>query len=106
MRIVYILLNFIPTLVMIGLIPLIRNDYLLTLIDLGIILFALSIRYERKDLIVLIFGFIVLTFSEWIFVSTGVETFTRRTLFGVMPIWLPVLWGYAFVAIKRAVLAI
>ncbi len=93
-----------PVLLMIGMIPLIANDYLLAAIDLIIIFFSLSIKRYPRDFIVLVFGFTVLTISEWIFVSTGVETFTRRTLFGIMPIWLPVLWGYAFVAIKRAVL--
>ena len=42
--------------------------------------------------------------SEAFFISTGVETFTRTSLLGIMPLWLPVLWGYAFVAIKRAIL--
>lgn len=41
--------------------------------------------------------------SEFFFVSTGVETFVRNTLFGIMPIWLPFLWGYGFVDIKRAI---
>jgi hypothetical protein len=100
----YIFLNFIPTLIMIGLIPLIKNDYLLTLVDIGIILIALWVRREPKDFTILVFGFVMLTFSEWIFVSTGVETFTRRSLYNIMPIWLPVLWGYAFIVIKRAVL--
>ncbi len=42
--------------------------------------------------------------SEYVFCSTGVETFVRNSLFGLMPIWLPFLWGYGFIAIKRSVL--
>jgi hypothetical protein len=41
--------------------------------------------------------------SESIFISTGVEKFERNSLFGLMPIWLPFLWAYGFIAIKRAV---
>ena len=41
--------------------------------------------------------------SEMIFISTGVEIFVRNTLFGLMPLWLPFLWGYGFVAIKRGI---
>jgi hypothetical protein len=40
--------------------------------------------------------------SEYLFIKTGVETFNRTTLFGLMPLWLPFLWAYGFVAIKRS----
>jgi hypothetical protein len=43
-------------------------------------------------------------FFEYLFISTGVETFNRNSLFGIMPLWLPLLWAYAFVAIKRSVI--
>jgi hypothetical protein len=102
----FIFWNFVPILVMIGFIPIITNDYLLAVVYIAIIIVAFWIKLESKDLLVLAFGFIVLAISEWLFVSTGVETFTRRSLYNIMPIWLPILWGYAFVAIKRAVLKI
>ncbi len=44
--------------------------------------------------------------SEYFFISTGVETFIRNSLFGVMPLWLPILWGYGFIAIRRGVEAL
>lgn len=97
-----ILLNSIPILLMIGLIPFVKNDYLLLTTYFFIIVVSFSIKREEKDLLVFIFGLVVLTISESLFVSTGVETFTSKTLLGLMPIWLPVLWGYAFVAIKRS----
>ena len=40
---------------------------------------------------------------EVIFISTGAETFNRVSLFGLMPIWLPFLWGYGFIVIKRSI---
>ena len=99
-----IILNAIPILVMIGLIPLFRNDYVLTGIDAAIIIIALLIKRERNDLLVLVFGFFIMIASEYLFISTGVETFQRNSLLDLMPLWLPFLWAYGFVAIKRSVL--
>jgi hypothetical protein len=42
--------------------------------------------------------------SEFFFISTGVETFVRDSLCGMMPLWLPFLWAYAFVAMRRAMI--
>ena len=86
---------------MIGLIPIVENEYLLAVTYFFIILISLSIRWEEKDLLVFMFGLIVLTIGESLFVATGVEAFTHHTLFGLMPLWLPILWGYSFIAIKR-----
>ena len=88
---------------MIGLIPLVKNDYLLTLVYVGIIVVSLSIKRERNDISIFIFGFFIMIISESIFISTGVETFIQNSLFGIMPLWLPFLWAYGFVAIKRGV---
>ena len=96
-------LNAVPALLMIGLIPFVRNDFLLTAIYLLIIGSALAIKREPKDITILIFGFFVMIASEYLFVSTGVETFNRNSLLGMMPLWLPFLWAYGFVAIKRGV---
>ena len=102
-KIINIVLNIIPIFVMIGLIPIIQNDYLLTVVYIGIILISFFIKKEKGDVFIFIFGFFVMIISEIIFVSTGVETFVRNTLFGLMPLWLPFLWGYGFVAIKRGI---
>lgn len=92
-----------PVFFMIALIPYVRNDF--TLAGIYILIIAISaIRYTRKDLVFLIFGFFMLLIAEYFFLTTGVEVFERRTLLGVMPVWLPFLWAYIFVAIKRSVL--
>lgn len=96
-----IIKNLVPILVMIGLIPLVQNDYLLTLIYVVIILVLLKIKHHHGDFLVLFFGFIFMTISEYLFISTGVETFIRHSLFGIMPLWLPFLWAYGFVVMKR-----
>ena len=102
-KVLKIFLNSIPTLIMIGLIPLVQNDYILTVLDIGIIaLLLIFIKCKQNDIVAFLFGFIIITFFEYIFVSTGVEVFTRTSLFGIMPLWLPFLWAYGFVAIKRS----
>ena len=87
---------------MIGLIPFVQNDYVLALLYVGIIIVALALKRAPNDLLILAFGFVAMTASEYLFISTGVEMFNRNTLFGLMPLWLPFLWGYGFVAIKRS----
>lgn len=79
------------------------NDYLLTLLYVFIIVIALIVKKEKGDFIFLSVGFFAMIISESIFISTGVETFIRNSLFGLMPLWLPFLWAYAFIAMKRAV---
>lgn len=101
-----VITNALPIVVMIGLIPLIQNDFVLTAVYGVFILAALAIHQDKKDLVFLIFGFVTLFFSEYLFVSTGVETFERRSLLGVMPLWLPFLWAYVFIAIRRMVAAL
>ena len=88
---------------MIGLIPFILNDYLLAVVYLCIIFIALLLKRKQNDLLVLVFGFMIMIVSEYLFIITGVETFNRNTLFGLMPLWLPLLWAYGFVAIKRSI---
>lgn len=94
----------IPVLIMIGLIPLIKNDYLLAGIYAVIIFFSFLIRLMPNEIRIFVFGFCIMIFFEYLFISTGVETFNRNSLFGIMPLWLPLLWAYAFVAIKRSVI--
>ena len=98
-----IFLNALPVLVMIALVPLVASDYLLTAIYIVIIVATFFIHRAKNDFIVLAFGFVIMIISEYIFISTGVETFVRHSLFGLMPLWLPFMWAYGFVAIKRSV---
>jgi hypothetical protein len=98
-----ITLNSLPLLVMVGMIPLIKNDYYLALAFLVIIILSLLAKREKHDGTILLFGFVAMVFFEYLFVSTGVEYFVRNSLFGIMPVWLPVLWAYGFVGIKRSV---
>jgi hypothetical protein len=102
-KIIQILFNAIPIILMIALISVIKNDYILTGTYTLIIIIAFVIKYEKRDYLFFIFGFLIMIISEYSFVSTGVETFIRNSFFGFMPLWLPVMWAYAFVAMKRAI---
>lgn len=96
--------NIIPILLMIILIPLVSDDYILTFIYIAIIIFFLRvIKATKNEIIILFFGFIFMIISEFLFIKTGVETFVRTSLFGLMPLWLPFLWAYGFVVISRSV---
>ncbi len=88
---------------MIGLIPIVENDFILAGIYTLFILLTLTFKREPNDWTFLIFGFVGLFFSEYFFISTGVETFNRHSLFGIMPFWLPFLWAYAFMVIGRSI---
>ena len=88
---------------MIGLVSLVKDDYLLAGTYVGIIILALLIKRTKNDLTIFIFGFVIMTIFELTFITTGVESFTRNSLFGLLPVWLPFLWGYGFIAINRSV---
>lgn len=95
-------LETIPIILMVALIPFVPNDFILLGIYLCIIAVAFAVKYEKNEWIFFLFGLVAMTVSEYGFISTGVEIFLRQSLFGVMPIWLPLLWAYGFVAIARA----
>ncbi len=98
-----IFLESLPILLMIGLIPLVKNDFVLTGVYILVIVLSFYIKLLPKELLIFTVGFVLMIFSEILFISTGVEVFLRNSLFGLMPLWLPFLWGYGFVAIKRSV---
>ena len=103
-KILHILFNAVPIILMIALIPFVKDDYILTGIYIVLIVMSFTIKYQPKDYLFFIFGFIIMVVSEYLFISTGVETFVRNSFFGLMPLWLPFLWAYVFVAIRRAVI--
>lgn len=98
-----ITLNIIPVLLMIGLIPAIPNDYWLSLAYIVTIATSFAVKYTKNDPLFFVSGLLIMTILEYAFISTGVEIFQRNSMFGLMPIWLPILWGYGFVAIKRSI---
>ncbi len=102
-KILHIFLNTIPIILMIVLIPIIKNDHWLAGLYILIIVVAFLFKHKKNDFLFLFFGLVIMTAAEYLFISTGVETFVRNSFLGIMPIWLPILWGYGFVVIKRSV---
>ena len=98
-----IFLNIIPVLFMIGLIPLVESDFILTSLYVAVIIVSLLLVRNHGELLFFCLGFVCMIVSEYVFISTGVETFVRNSLFGIMPLWLPFLWGYGFIVIRRSV---
>jgi hypothetical protein len=98
-----IFLNAIPVILMIGLIPFVSDDSVLTAVYCVIIIIAFLVKRTHYDWPALLFGFFAMMLFEWVFISTDVERFNRNSLFGVMPLWLPFLWAYGFVAMGRAI---
>ena len=105
-KIIQISLNTIPIILMISIIPFFVNDYILAIIYSLIIIISLIIKYEKQDYLFLIFWFVIMTISEYFFISTWVETFTRNSLLWIMPIRLPILRAYSFIVIKRSIIII
>ncbi|RJQ35580.1 hypothetical protein C4568_00835 [Candidatus Parcubacteria bacterium] len=95
-----------PVFVMILLIPLIKEDIAVIAIYIAISAGALILSKDKKELIFFSFGLILLTCTEMWFVATGVETFHRDLFFINIPIWLPLLWAYSFVMMRRAIIAL
>lgn len=96
-----VLLEGLPVLIMVSLVAVLGDEFLILGAHLAVATIGLSVRHERYDGLALLLGLVLMTLSETVFVQTGVETFSQHSLFGLMPLWLPVLWGYGFVAIKR-----
>jgi len=105
-KFLHIFLQAIPIIIMIRLIPVFKNDYVLTGIFILIIIFAFRYEYHKKEYLFFWFGFFGMLIFEYFFLSRGVEKFLRDSLLGIMPLWLPFLWAYSFVVIKRAVVII
>jgi len=93
-------------LLMVALIPYITSDFGLGMIYISVAAATFLLGKDKKEVLFFVLGFVLLTFAEVWFVATGVETFNRDTLFLGIPLWLPILWGYAFMMIRRGIHAL
>lgn len=92
-----------PIIILIILIPFVQNDFVLAAIYFLTFIIYSYFYPLKNDWIVYMIGLVAMTFFEFIFISTGVETFNRNSLFGIMPLWLPFLWAFAFVILRRTI---
>ena len=92
-----------PVMIMVAMVPVISDDWQLLGVYTILLVLTLLLGHNKRDLIFFLFGFFLLALSELFFISTGVEVFQRDILLLGMPIWLPMLWGYAFIMMHRGV---
>lgn len=84
-----------------GLVPFILNDYILAVIYVGFIALFVLLKKQNGDLVFITTGFLASFLGEYFFLSAGVEKFNRTSLLGIMPLWLPFLWSFIFLVMKR-----
>lgn len=101
MNIKKIILELIPIIVLITVIPIAKNDFYILVSYIILIAVFLRLKYEKNEYKILIGGIVFMALFEYLFILTGVETFKNKTLFNIMPIWLPLLWGYGMIAMRR-----
>lgn len=78
-----------------------RNNFLLFVIYLVLTLGLIYLHKDKTELVIFIYGIFVGIIVEVIGTQiSGYQSFLRPT-FGGIPIWLPIAWGYGFVAMKR-----
>lgn len=99
-----IFLELIPIFIMFIFIRLfLMNNLILTSLMIITIIISLFVKYEKKEYILMIAGAVLMTLIEILFVNTGAEKFTNPLFFGI-PVWLPIIWAYGLVVMKRIVL--
>lgn len=96
-----ILVPLIPFLIAQAFIPLVRGELWLTIIITAMLLVTLRIRYERGEWKVMVLGIVVGFIVEVVTFSVyRLQHWDNASLFGV-PYWLPIIWGYGFLIIRR-----
>jgi len=78
-----------------------QNNILLFIIYFVLTLGLIYFHKDKTEFIVLLYGILIGIIVEVIGTQiSGYQTFTKPD-FGGIPIWLPITWGYGFVAMKR-----
>lgn len=79
----------------------IKSEMWITIAMLALILISFKIRYEKGEWKIIVFGLIL----GFLFEIAGdavykLQNWNHNLLFGI-PLWLPLMWGYGFVLIRR-----
>lgn len=78
-----------------------RQEVLASILILGIIALMFYIKYEKNEIYLYLLGVLIGAIIElWGALIVHFQNFTQGSLLG-MPLWLPLVWGYAFVAMRR-----
>jgi len=74
---------------------------LLCIIYLVLSVTLISLHKNKTELIIFAYGIVIGLFVEVLGTKvSGYESFGQPDFLGI-PVWLPVAWGYGFVAMKR-----
>ena len=78
-----------------------KNNIILSIIYLVAILIILKVKYYQGDLFALIYGFVIGLLVETIGTSVShYQSFANPDFLGI-PMWLPIVWAYGFMLMKR-----
>jgi hypothetical protein len=77
-----------------------RTPIIATLVALLIFFVAAIFFHTKEDVIFYVCGMILGPLAEIICVNQGAWTYTAPTFLGI-PLWLPFVWGFAFLIAKR-----
>ena len=78
-----------------------QNNILLFIIYLVLTLGLIYFHKDKAEFVIFAYGILIGAIVEVIGTQiSGYQSFTKPDLGGI-PMWLPVVWGYGFVAMKR-----
>ena len=78
-----------------------QNNLLLFIFYLFLTLLLIYFHKDKAEYFIFVYGILVGIVVEVIGTQiSGYQSFTKPD-FGGIPIWLPIAWGYGFVAMKR-----
>jgi len=83
-----------------------QNNLLLFTIYLTLTFGLIYLHKDKSEFLIFAYGVIIGIIIEVVGTSiSGYQSFTNPDFLGI-PIWLPVVWGYGFIAMKRISLII
>lgn len=97
-----IIVSLLPFFLSAGLVYLFwRQSFLLLFLYASVLVIEIFLGHDRivevkLAVIGILWGFVL----ETIGISSGYHTFNKPDLMGI-PLWLPIFWGYGFIAAKR-----
>ncbi|MBS3158388.1 hypothetical protein J4206_03820 [Candidatus Woesearchaeota archaeon] len=77
-----------------------KHSLLLTIAIISITIVMLAVRKSKEDIIIYVICAALGAVAESIGVKAGAWTYYDTTLFGI-PYWLPFVWGFAGVFVRR-----
>ena|ERR1035437_601189 len=78
----------------------VKNEIAITILGIAVVAITFKFKYYKNEIELLVFGIIFGLFMEC-FASYVLEfQFWNHSLF-LIPMWLPLAWGYLFIVMRR-----